>query len=268
MSHYQTLGVAKTATPDEIKKSYRKLASQHHPDKGGDTTTFQKIEEAYRILSDPQQRQQYDNPQPQFQGPQFQGFGGDPNFNGVNLGDLFSQMFGHAGHPQHRQQQQPHVFRTVIHITLEQAFNGDTQNVRLQTPMGTHAINVSIPKGIQDGGQVRYEKIIDGASLMVEFRIQPHLKYDRKLNDLYANHSISVLDLIVGTTFEFTTLSGKTLEVRVPPKTQPFMQLKIAGQGMPINGTTQYGDQIILLKPFVPDIIDAEITESILRSKL
>jgi DnaJ-class molecular chaperone len=177
-------------------------------------------------------------------------------------------MFGHAGHPQHRQQQQPHVFRTVIHITLEQAFNGDTQNVRLQTPMGTHAINVSIPKGIQDGGQVRYEKIIDGASLMVEFRIQPHLKYDRKLNDLYANHSISVLDLIVGTTFEFTTLSGKTLEVKVPPKTQPFMQLKIAGQGMPINGTTQYGDQIILLKPFVPDIINAEITESILRSKL
>jgi DnaJ-class molecular chaperone len=176
-------------------------------------------------------------------------------------------MFGQAGHPQHRQQQ-PHVFRTVIHITLEQAFNGDTQNVRLQTPMGTHAINVSIPKGIQDGGQVRYEKIIEGASLMVEFRIHPHLKYDRKINDLYTNHSISVLDLIVGTTFEFTTLSGKTLEVKVPPKTQPFMQLKIAGQGMPIYGTSQYGDQIILLKPFIPDIINAEITESILRSKL
>ena len=262
MDHYQTLGVAKTATPDEIKKSYRKLASQHHPDKGGDTSTFQKIEEAYRILSDPNQRQQYDTPQ-----HQFHGFGSDTNFNNVNLGDLFAQMFGQAGHPQHRQQQ-PHVFRTVIHITLEQAFNGDTQNVRLQTPMGTHAINVSIPKGIQDGGQVRYEKIIEGASLMVEFRIQPHLKYDRKFNDLYTNHSISVLDLIVGTTFEFTTLSGKTLEVRVPPKTQPFMQLKIASQGMPIHGTTQYGDQIILLKPFIPDIINSEITESILRSKL
>lgn len=262
MDHYQTLGVAKTATPDEIKKAYRKLASQHHPDKGGDTSTFQKIEEAYRILSDPNQRQQYDTPQ-----HQFHGFNADTNFNNVNLGDLFAQMFGQSGHPQQRHQQ-PHVFRTAIHITLEQAFNGDTQNVRLQTPMGTHAINVSIPKGIPDGGQVRYEKIIEGASLMVEFRIQPHLKYDRKLNDLYANHSISVLDLIVGTTFEFTTLSGKTLEVKVPPKTQPFMQLKIAGQGMPIYGTSQYGDQIILLKPFIPDIINSEITESILRSKL
>lgn len=262
MDHYQTLGVAKTATPDEIKKAYRKLASQHHPDKGGDTSTFQKIEEAYRILSDPNQRQQYDMPQ-----HQFHGFNTDTNFNNVNLGDLFAQMFGQAAHPQHRPQQ-PHVFRTVIHITLEQAFNGDTQNVRLQTPMGTHAINVSIPKGIPDGGQVRYEKVIEGASLMVEFRIQPHLKYDRKLNDLYSNHSISILDLIVGTTFEFITLSGKTLEVKVPPKTQPFMQLKIAGQGMPIYGTPQCGDQIILLKPFMPDIINSEITESILRSKL
>jgi DnaJ-class molecular chaperone len=72
----------------------------------------------------------------------------------------------------------------------------------------------------------------------------------------------------VGTTFEFTTISGKTLEVKVPPKTQPYMQLKIAGQGMPINGTTQYGDQIILIKPFIPDTINSEITESILRSKL
>ena len=263
MSYYQTLGVAKNATPDEIKKAYRKLASQHHPDKGGDTSTFQKIEEAYRILSDPNQRQQYDNPQ-----PQFHGFGSDPNLNGVNLGDLFAQMFGHAGHPHQHRQQQPHVFRTVLHTTLEKVYSGDTQNIRLQTPLGTHAVNIVIPKGIPDGGQVRYEKIIDGASLLVEFKIEPNLKFDRKLNDLYSNHPISVLDLIVGTTFEFTTISGKTLEVKVPPKTQPYMQLKIAGQGMPINGITQYGDQIILIKPFIPDTINSEITESILRSKL
>ena len=82
MDHYQTLGVAKNATPDDIKKSYRKLASTHHPDKGGDTATFQKIEEAYRILSDPTQRQQYDNPMPQ--GNPFGGFqGGGFNFNGL-----------------------------------------------------------------------------------------------------------------------------------------------------------------------------------------
>ena len=64
-NYYDILGVSENASPDEIKKAYRKLASKHHPDKGGDTLQFQNIEEAYRILSDPAQRQQYDNPQPQ-----------------------------------------------------------------------------------------------------------------------------------------------------------------------------------------------------------
>ena len=122
MDHYQTLGVAKNATPDDIKKSYRKLASKHHPDKGGDTATFQKLEEAYRILSDPQQRQQYDNPMPQ--GNPFQGFqGGGFNFNG-DLNDLFGQMF-----QQHNRRNPniPHAFRTTVSVTLEQAYHGDTR---------------------------------------------------------------------------------------------------------------------------------------------
>jgi DnaJ-class molecular chaperone len=75
------------------------------------------------------------------------------------------------------------------------------------------------------------------------------------------------LDLITGTSFEFTTISGKTLEVSVKPKTQPFMQLKLAGQGMPILNSSRYGDQIILLKPFIPDTIDQRIVDSILESK-
>jgi DnaJ-class molecular chaperone len=87
------------------------------------------------------------------------------------------------------------------------------------------------------------------------------------MNDLYANYSISILDLIVGTSFEFTTVSGRTLEVSVAPKTQPYMHLKLSNHGMPIHGTNAYGDQIILLKPFIPDIIDSRITDSILQSK-
>jgi DnaJ-class molecular chaperone len=264
MSHYQTLGVAKTATPDEIKKAYRKLASQHHPDKGGDTATFQKIEEAYRILSDPQQRQQYDSPM-----PQGNPFGGTPggfnfNFNGHDLNDLFGQMFNqhHQRHPN-----QPHVYRTSLNITLEQSYSGGSQPMKLQTPTQLYAVNIEIPKGVIDGGQMRFDNLIPNASLIVEFRVAPHLKFERKGVDLYCNQQVSVLDLIVGSTFEFTTISGKTLEVRIPPKTQPHKHIKISGEGMPIHGSHLHGDQIILIKPFVPDIIDEEITQSILRFK-
>ena len=256
MDHYQTLGVAKNATPDDIKKSYRKLASKHHPDKGGDTATFQKIEEAYRILSDPQQRQQYDNPMPQ-------GF----NFNGGPdiFQDFMSQMFRQQ-HQQQRQRQKP-IFRTIVSVTLVQSYKGEEQVIRLQTPTHTHAATIQTPRGVHNGDQVKLDNIIQDASLIAEFRVMPDLKYDRNGNDLLSNHPISVLDLIAGTSFEFTTISGKTFEVTVKPKTQPFMQLKIAGQGMPVHGTNNFGDQIILLKPFIPDIIDESIMNSILQSK-
>ena len=262
--YYSTLGVGKNADADEIKKAYRKLAGKHHPDKGGDTATFQKIEEAYRILSDPNQRQQYDNPM--MQGNPFQGFPGGGfqfNMNGFNMDEMFGQMF--RQHHQHHQQQ--NTYRTSYWISLEQAYKGGEEMLKLQTPTGLHMVKVNIPKGVPDGGQVRYEKVVDSSDLIVEYRIHPHLQYERKMNDLHSNHSISVLDLIVGTTIKFTTMGGKTLDVTVQPMTQPFMHLKLAGHGMPIQGTNAYGDQIILLKPFIPDNIDSRITDSILQSK-
>lgn len=258
MDHYSTLGVAKTATPDEIKKAYRRLASQHHPDKGGDTATFQKLQTAYDTLSDPQKREQYDNPIPT-------GFnqGFPPGFGG-GFHDFFDMFQQHAGRQQRPQVQ---VYRTVINVTLEQVYYGEEHTLKLQTGNTSHAAKIQTPKGIQNGMQVRVDNIIDGASLMVEFRIHQHLKFERQGNDLLCNHPISVLDLIIGTSFEFVTISGKTLEVTVKPKTQPYMHLKLAGQGMPIMGSTAYGDQIILLKPFIPDTINEQIVNSILQHK-
>ena len=174
-------------------------------------------------------------------------------------------MFQQHQNRQQRPQQQ--VFRTSVQATLQQVYFGEEQTLKLQTPTNTHLIKIQIPKGVQNGNQIRIDNAIDGASLMVEFRIQPDLKFDRKQHDLVCNHPISVLDLITGTIFEFTTISGKTFEVSIKPKTQPYVQLKIAGQGMPVYGTNQYGDQIILLKPFVPDIINEQIVTSILQSK-
>jgi DnaJ-class molecular chaperone len=247
----------------KLKEPNAKLESQHHPDKGGDTATFQKIEEAYRILSDPQKRQEHDNPVPPFN---FNGHPGGFNFNanGFDLNDLFGQMFNQRQSAQPRQQ----TYRTSINVSLEQAYFGGQHSMQLQTPTGNKMLQIDMPKGIHNGNQVKVDNVIDGASLIVEFRVSKHLKYDRIGNDLVSNHSLSVLDLIAGGSFEFTTLSGKTLEVTIKPKTQPYIQLKISGQGMPIYGAeSAYGDQIILIKPYIPDTIDQTIIDSIVQSK-
>ena len=253
MDYYSTLGVEKTATQEEIKKAYRKLASQHHPDKGGDTAQFQKIQVAYETLGDPNKRAEHDNPRPTMGGPGGFNFG----TGGHPFEDMLSQMF--RQHSQPRQQ----AFRTTVLVSLEQVYSGGEQILQLQTHTGTHAITVTIPKGVPDGGQVRYDNVIQGASLIVEFHTHRHLKFDRNGADLISNHPISVLDLIVGTSFEFTTISGKVLEVTIPPKTQPYNQMKISGQGLPIPNSAAVGDQLILLKPFVPGNIPTDVIEAI-----
>ena len=228
---------------------------------------FQKIEEAYRILSDPEKRQQYDNPAPSFNGFNFGGHGGPNMFTGdVNPEDIFAHIFGQrAGNP-FAQRAQRQVFRTTVTVSLQDVYKGSSQILKLQTPTGQKVINIDVPKGLQEHSNIKYDDIIDNGTLLVEFRILPDLKYERRLNDLYCNQPVSVLDLIVGASVNFVTISGKEFEVRIPAKTQPYMQLRIPGQGMPIQGTNLFGDQILLLKPFMPDTIDDEITQSILRS--
>lgn len=267
MDHYNTLGVAKNATPEDIKKAYRKLASQHHPDKGGDTSTFQKIQTAYDTLSNAEKKSQYDNPSQNFNFQDFgaSGFPGGFSFNtGGGFNDIFTEFFKQTTQQPRRATQ---IYRTSVVISLEQSYTGGEQLLKIQSPTGHNMVKIDIPKGVHDGSQIRISDVLDGATLIVEFRIQKHLKFDRNGNDLYCTLPISVLDLIVGTTIEFTTISGTKLLVTVPPSMQPHMQLKITGQGMPINGSTFYGDQILLLKPFVPDNIDTSIIDSIKQAK-
>lgn len=265
MNYYDILGVPRDASQEDIKRAFRKLAMQHHPDKGGDPNEFQKINEAYNTLGDIDKRLQYDNPtaRPQFQqGPA--GF----NFsaNGFDFTDLFSQIFGHQPNRQHTHQQ---IFRTRVSVSLQDAYNGADHTFQLSTSTGVKVIHVKVPKGVNSGDQVRYENVLDNGTLIVEFLVMPDLRFDRNGNDLYCNIPVSVLDLIVGTKIQFTAITGKTVEATIPPNTQPTQHIRLQGLGMPVNRMPDvYGDQILLIKPYIPDNIHSDIIESIKRNQV
>ena len=155
MDHYNTLGVPRDADQDTIKKAYRKLAMQHHPDKGGDSNQFQKISTAYETLSNVDKRFQYDNPQ-----AQTQGFPSNFNFNaqGFDINDLFSQIFGQQR--SYTQQKQKQVFRTQVYVSLIDSYNGSNQMMHLNIGTGPKVVNFTVPKGIDSGEQVRYDDLI------------------------------------------------------------------------------------------------------------
>lgn len=266
MDHYSILGVSRDASQEEIKKAYRKLAMTHHPDKGGNPTEFQKLNDAYEVLGDASKRQQYDNPAAHVQNP----FNGGFHFhqNNVDLGDLFHQIFGgrQGVSPGFNQKQ---IFRTQVAISLVDVYNSKEHSLQLSTPTGVKIINVKVPAGIEHGDQVRYENVIDNGTLIIGFHIMPDLRFDRNGNDLYCNLPISVLDLIIGTKVKFTSIAGKTIEVTIPPNTQPSQQIRLPGLGMPIkNSPNIYGDQILLLKPYLPDNIASDVIESIKRNQV
>lgn len=263
MDYYKTLGVDKNATHDEIKKAYRKLASQYHPDKGGDTKRFQEIQIAYDTLSDPQKKQQYDNPNPF--GGQAQGFPGGFHFNfgGEGFQDIFSTFFGQQS-PFQRQYKQ--IFRTKVNVSLHDAYVGISQTLQVQTGEGTKVLKINVPRGVESGMQLRYDNVLEGATLIIEFQVIVDSKFERHGANLITHQPISVLDLITGTQLDFKTISGKNITVNIKPKTQPNTQLKISGEGMPTqNG--MFGDQILLIKPFIPDNISDDFIELIKKHK-
>lgn len=257
---YSILGVNRNSSQDEIKQAYRKLAAKHHPDReGGDTKKFQEIQHAYDVLSDPRRKQEYDTPK--------QAFGGGPagfhfHAQGFDFQDIFNQFFG-----QQAAAARSHVYRTTVMVTLEQVYNGGEHILHVQTPQHNQVIKIDIPKGIQDGAQIRYDRLISDAQLIVEFRVHKHLIWERRNQDLILNHSISVLDLIAGTEIEVTTISGTVIVVTVDPCTNPNANLKIAGHGLPIPGTNQYGDLFISMRPTMPQDINPEIISAIVRSR-
>lgn len=268
--HYSTLGVSKDATQDDIKRAFRKLASQHHPDKGGDTAKFQEIQAAYDILSNPEKRAQYDNPAPQFS-EGFQQYGGMP----PGFEDLINNMFGGGFSPFNggwgNRPQQPQRNRTLniqTSITLEEAYHGKEMVANLTLPSGKDQIlQIKIPAGITDGTVLRLSGMGDDSissvprgDIHLTVNIQPHSTFVRTGDDLNTTLNLSCIDAMTGKVAQVTTIDGKTLEVNIKAGIQHGQIMAASGYGMPMMKDNRYKGRLLLhINIVVPDnLTDAQ----------
>lgn len=261
--YYQILGVAKTASDDEIKRAYRRLASQHHPDKGGDKTRFQEVQEAYSVLSDPTKRSQYDNPMPQ--GMHFN-FGGQPGFN---MDEIFNMFGVHV--QRHQQQRSP---RIELWIDLEDVARGGPKTVTLSVNRQTSNIEIDIPAGIADGENVRYAGLGPGGTdLIVQFRVRPHPHFQRSNRDLTVEAFVDIWDLITGRDVNVTDILGKEWQLTIPARTQPGTILRLRGKGLPAcrlsnRADLPPGDLLMKMIPRIPEEISPNLLHAIQRERI
>jgi molecular chaperone DnaJ len=258
--HYATLGVARTSTADEIKQAYRRLASKFHPDKGGNTTKFQEIEEAYRTLGNADKRAEYDNPNKFFgQSP-----GGQPAGNQFNFGDIF-EMFG-ARFSQPRS----HA-RMSLWISLQDVAAPGAKLVSVGTNVGTQTIEIQIPNGIADGDNVHYSGLAPGgADLVVTFRIKPDLNWQRQEDNpanLVTNTVVSIWQLITGSEVPIADIRGNQLMLTIPPMTQPGALLRARGRGL-TDRNGQSGDMLVRLVAKIPTKISPELMTAIQQESI
>ena len=250
MDHYQVLGVSRDADQNTIKKAYRKLASKHHPDRGGDKSKFQEVQKAYEVLSDPQQRQEYDNPNL---------FGGGNNPFGPNspFQDIFTDIFGMGN----RQPIKNPDGIMDIEITLLQAYTGIDYTVG--SPEGQ--VKLTIPPGTQSQTKFRITGKAGGrmpnlppGDLIVRIHVINPPEWGRERDDLFIRAEITAIEAMIGTKLRITHINGKQYEVNIKPGTQPGERVRMAGLGMPNPHNSRVGSLFILIQMHVPTIDDEE----------
>ena len=257
--YYRILGVERTASAEDIKRAYRRLASQHHPDKGGDTSRFQEVEEAYRVLGDPDQRRQYDNPRPQFSGMNF-------GPAGFDLDQLFA-MFGHG------QRQHARAPRLDLWIALRDVAEGGSRTVALQINNTVENISIDIPPGLADGDTIRYPGLAPGGhDLIITFRIRPQPGWTRDGVDLTTEIDVDLYDLILGGEAIVKDIRGRDLALAIPAGTQPGALMRMRGQGLPASSLPgraggRAGDMLVRVRPRLPGRYSDDFIAAVRRER-
>ena len=272
--YYQILGVTKNADSDVIKKQYRKLARQLHPDKTkGDKKLedrFKAVSEAYDILSDDKKRREYDEAREAFKSGRIpSGFnGGGQGFNGGDFsdlfgsgGDIFSTLFGGA------RQRHGADLQTEASIGFKDSIYGTELNLRL-APQGSAPTNITtrVPAGIKDGAKIKIKgRGAPGAAgpgdLYVLIHVTPHLIFSRKDENIHLTLPITFAEAALGADISIPTLDGDEVTVRIAPGTPSGRTLRIKGRGVKKGSST--GDLMITLDVKVPQRVDGAAKKAV-----
>ena len=271
---YETLGVPKGASDEEIKRAYRKLAGQHHPDKGGDTSKFQEIQSAYETLSDPVKRQQHDNPTPfqHFSQGSSHGNQFEFHFGGNGPEDLFAQFFSQGfpgGHSfQQRHPRRNKDLRVQLSVSLASTINPQQKTISVQTTKGDrYAIDVDIPRGVNNGTTIKYTQMGDNmfdtltrGDLYVIINVENDNRFELHGINLVANLEIDSIEAMTGTDKTIQSIDGKEYNVKIPSGCQYGQKFGLQGQGLYQMNSNHRGDLIVNVVIKTPTLTDSQLT--------
>ncbi len=286
--YYAILGVEKTASSEEIKKAYRKLARKYHPDVSKEPDAEQRmkeVNEAHAVLSDPEKRAAYDQLGQGFSaGQEFQpppdwgagfefsgrGFGGA---DGFDPSDFFSQLFGQAGQGRHARQMRGEDRHARLFIDLARVWQGGSETVTLRVPeadsqgmvrMREQTLEVRIPAGVTEGQHIRLagkgSPGYGGAAagdLYLEIHFRPDPRWRVEHRDIYAALPVTTWEAMLGATVQAATPSGE-VQVKIPPGSQTGRKLRLKERGIPASPS---GDLYLVLEVVLPPADSARARE-------
>jgi curved DNA-binding protein len=269
-NYYDILDIPRSATVEEIKRAYRRLARKYHPDVNpGDKLAeekFKDVSEAYEVLSDPVKRQQYDRfGQYLRQG----GFQSNRPPSRETMGDMPEEVdFSQYGDFQEFVDQLLGKFRTtppkytdyrprssprrdaeaILNLPLERAYVGGRERIRLEDG---RSLEVNMPTGVMSGQRIRLKgQGPNGGDLYLKIILQPHPFFTLEGYDIYCKLKLSPSESVLGAQVEVPTLSGP-VKLTIPPGVQSGQQLRLANKGFP-KGDRTYGDQYVEIQIVVP----------------